>query len=129
MTWPLQLGEDSVTRLDAIPHQVIPLPLDIEPKPSCGWRRSKFVFCHISVKHGVLEYTSTDEAIDFLLDTGRDFILVKQDLVEAFCHIPVAGSNLWLLGICWDGEKASTRFIWIRVGQNNPLSGRLPFGT
>jgi hypothetical protein len=60
---------------------------------------------------GTLEYTVFDEAVEALLRVGKGAILVKRDLSEAFRHIPVAESDHWLLGFCWDGTFYIDRFL------------------
>lgn len=34
---------------------------------------------------------------------GPGVMLIKQDLQDAFRHIPIASQDLWLLGFCWEG--------------------------
>lgn len=73
--------------------------------------RGKSVNCHISVKHGALNYSSIDKAIDLRLDMGRYCILVKRDLIEAFRKILVAEFNLWLPGFYRDGVYYREKYL------------------
>ena len=67
--------------------------------------------CHIPFRHGALEYTSVNEAIDHIFSMGRGCILVKRDLAEAFRHIPVSEADWWLLGFSWDGNYYLERYL------------------
>ena len=89
-----------------LPDFFISSPLGLAPKSTSGkWQRihhlshlwGKSVNCHIAKDHGALEYASIDNAIEAVLMIALGARLVKRDLADAFCHIPVAESDWWLL--------------------------------
>lgn len=51
---------------------------------------------------GALEYAAVDDAIDAMVAQGRGAMLLKEDLADAFRHVPVAMSDWWLLGFQWN---------------------------
>jgi Reverse transcriptase (RNA-dependent DNA polymerase) len=115
-----QMDHDRITRLPHPPQShFISSPLGLVPKADGGWRRihdlsyprGRSVNDHIPPLWGTLEYTVFDEAIEALLRVGKRAILVKRDLADAFRHIPVAESDHWLLGFCWDGAFYIDRFL------------------
>ena len=50
---------------------------------------------------GALEYVTFDQALALVAEAGRNSILIKRDLADAFRHIPVAQEDQWLLGFRW----------------------------
>lgn len=100
-------------RLDDQPTPpFISSPLGLVPKHDGGWRRihdlsfpaGESVNDGIPPAYGAVEYTTVDEAFQAILTQGRHAILVKRDLTDAFRHIPIAESDLWLLGFFCDGS-------------------------
>ena len=73
--------------------------------------QSLSVNCHIPEECGSLEYTIFDEAIEAVLRSGPNSVMVKKDLADVFRHIPVAESNWWLLGFYWNDSYWVDRFL------------------
>ncbi len=80
------------------------------PKHDGGWRRihdlsypkSTSVNDGIPRDRGALEYAAMDNAIAALIAQGRGAVLLKEDLADAFRHVPMAISDRWLLGFQWN---------------------------
>ena len=114
-----QIAKDRVTKLDSLPSKFISSPLGLVPKPKGGWRRihhlsypkRRSVNDFIPEEWGMLEYTSVDEAMRKIRRLGRGCTLVKKDLADAYCHIPVAKSDWWALGFEWMGTFWFERFL------------------
>ena len=96
-----QIAKNRVTPV-AIPWEnFISYPLGLVTKPNGGWRRIHHlsfpkglsVNCHIPEEWGSLDYTTFDEAIEAVLRSGPNSVMVKKDLADAFRHIPVAESD------------------------------------
>ena len=87
-------------------------PLGLVPKADGTWRRihhlsapvGNSVNDHIPSEWGALEYATFDQALALVAETGRNSILVKRDLADAFRHIPVAQEDQWLLGFRWEDQ-------------------------
>ena len=62
----------------------------MELYPSLSHPHGKLIDCNIKEEYGALEYTNIDEAIELAIKIGCGAILIKKDLADAFCHIPVA---------------------------------------
>jgi hypothetical protein len=85
-------------------------PLGLVPKHDGGWRRihdlsypkSTFVNDGIPRDRGALEYAAMDNAIAALIAQGRGAVLLKEDLADAFRHVPMTISDRWLLGFQWN---------------------------
>lgn len=80
------------------------------PKGDGGWRRihhlsfpdDSSVNAFIPREFGALTYVTFDEIISNITAAGRHSIIIKRDIKDAFRNIPVAISDQWLLGFCWD---------------------------
>ena len=105
-----QLAAERLVVLSSpLPEAYICSPLGLVPKSNGGWRRIHDLSFPkgISVNDfipgdwGALEYATFDEAIEALLIQGRGAVLLKEDLADAFRHIPVASCDRWLLGFQW----------------------------
>jgi len=106
-----QLQAGRLTVLTApLPDHYVCSPLGLVAKHDGGWRRihdlsapkNTSVNDGIPRHRGALEYAAVDDAIAALLIQGRGAILLKEDLADAFRHVPVAISDRWLLGFQWD---------------------------
>ena len=58
----------------------------------------------ISQSHCSLQYASIDNAVDIILQLGQSTELVKLDLTNAYCIVPVHPDDQPLLGISWQGR-------------------------
>lgn len=114
-----QIAHNRVTKLEAVPETYISSPLGLEPKANGGWQRihhlsypqGNSVNCHILCDYGTLEYKSIDDATAILISMGKGTVMIKRDLSEASCHIPIAPSDWWLLGFFWDNAYWIDRFL------------------
>ena len=107
------------------------LLLGLIPKYDNGWRRIH----DLSYPHGIsvndsippewdtLEYTTFDEAVQVLLQQGYGALLVKQDLKDAFCHIPIATSDQWLLAFFSDDSYWLERYLRFSLRTSSFLFG------
>ena len=92
-----------------LPEEYICSPLGLVPKSNRGWGRIHDLSfprnisgnAFIPTDWGALEYTSFDEAVEALLRQGPGAVFLKEDLADAFRHVPVAISDRWLLGFQW----------------------------
>jgi len=93
-----------------LPEYYVCSPLGLVPKHDGGWRRihdlsspkDTSVNDGIPRDRGALEYVAVDDAIAALIIQGCGAMLLKEDLADAFRHVPVAISDRWLLGFQWD---------------------------
>lgn len=114
-----QIKHDRVSQVDILSAHFISSPLGLVPKPNGGWRRihhlshprGSSVNCNIPEEFGTLKYITFDEAIAMLLKVGPNAVFVKQDLADAFRHIPVSASDWWLLEFLWYGHYWFERFL------------------
>ncbi len=111
-----QLQADRLTVLTPpLPEFYVCSPLGLVSKHDGGWRRIHDLSSpkNISVNDGIprhretLEYAAVDDAIAALITQGRGAMLLKEDLVDAFRHVPVAIPDRWLLDF-----SGTTFCIW-----------------
>ncbi len=84
-------------------------PLSLVLKHDGGWRRSHHLLYprgesvndHIPDGEGELRYTRFQKVLELVIQEGRDSIILKQDVKDAFKNIPVAPHYQWLLGFRW----------------------------
>ena len=73
-------------------------PLGLVPKADGTWRRihhlsapvGNSVNDNIPSEWGALEYATFDQALALVAEAGRNSILIKRDLADAFRYVPVA---------------------------------------
>ena len=90
----------------------ISLPLGLIPKPNGSICRihhlshpqSSSVHNFISKKASNLRYTSLKKGTEMVLQAGRHCVIIKKDIKDPFCNIPVAPHMQWLLGFSWDQQ-------------------------
>jgi hypothetical protein len=106
-----QLQAGRLTILTAPPpNPYVCSPLGLVLKQDGGWRRIHDISSpkNIAVNDGIprdrraLEYAAVDDAINALIAQGRGAMLLKEDLADAFRHVPLAISYRWLLGFQWN---------------------------
>ena len=84
-------------------------PLGLVLKSDGGWRRihdlsfpgGSSINDGIPKDYGALEYAAVDDAMTALIARGPGATMLKEDLADAFRHIPVAMSDRMLLGFHW----------------------------
>ena len=119
MDLQLNLQQGRVVEIQRLGPKFIISPLGLVPKPSGGYRRihhlsapPKFsVNDHMTSQYGQLNYVLFNEALDHVRKAGNGAILVKQDLADAFRHIPIHPSDWWLFGFEWQGKLFEERFL------------------
>ena len=86
-------------------------PLGLVAKHDGGFRRihhlsfprNHSVNDHISNDYCKLAYTTFDNIIRLILSGGRNCMIVKRDIKDAFRMVLVAPHQQWLLGFQWNG--------------------------
>lgn len=115
-----QPAHDRLTIIELPPQPPsVVSPLGLVPKRDGGFRRIHDLFCprgnsvndYNPGTYGSSEYVAVNDAIEAILLVGRGAILIKQDLAEAFRHIPIALADRWLLRFLWNGIIYEERFI------------------
>jgi hypothetical protein len=114
-----QLAKGQLGQTADLPEHFISSPLGLVPKPDGSSRRihhlshppGNSVNDHIPRAWGTLTYTKFDDAITAVAQAGRNSILVKRDLADAFRHIPVSHEDWWLLGFRWEGMWWYDKFL------------------
>jgi hypothetical protein len=84
-------------------------PLGLVPKPHGGLRRihdlsyplRHSVNAYIKPEYGSLKYAKIDDILDKIVTAGRNSVIMKRDLKDAFRNIPVASQIQSLLGFQW----------------------------
>ena len=102
-----QIAHHRLIKIDSLPPKLICSPLGLVSKSNGGWRQIHHLFYppgrsvndFIPQEWGALEYLTFDDAIKKIVAHGPKCILVKQDLTDAFRHVPVAKSDRWLLAL------------------------------
>ena len=68
-----------------------------------------------------LSYASINHLSTLIQSLGRGAMLVKTDIKEAYCMIPVHPQDQWLLGIQWEVKMLSTSTEFYLSASNHPL--------
>ena len=97
-------------KISSLSPKLICSPLGLVPKSNRGWQQihqlfyppSRSVNDFIPQKWGALEYLTFNNAIKKIVTHGPRYILVKQDLTDAFQHVPAAKNDRWLLALQWN---------------------------
>ena len=87
----------------------IPPPLGLVPKHDGGWRkihhishpRGRSVNHYIPDGAGEMRYARFQDVLRLVIRAGRNFVIMKRDIKDAFRNIPVAPQHQWLLGFLW----------------------------
>lgn len=64
-----------------------------------SYPKSYLVNNHIPDGVEELRYTKFQEILDLIVTVGRSCIIIKRNIKDVFCNIPVAPQHQWLLGI------------------------------
>ncbi len=109
-----KLAEDLRCRqVEKVTNPTLPFissPLGLVPKHDGGWRKihhlSHPVDCsvndHIPDGAGEMRYTRFQDVLQMVIRTGRNCIILKRDVKDAFKNVPVASHQQWLLGFMWE---------------------------
>ena len=57
------------------------------------------------------EYVSIDHLSSLILSLGREALLIKADIKEAYWMVPIHPQDQWLLGVQWRGEIFIDRML------------------
>ena len=84
-------------------------PLGLVPKHDGGWRkihhlshpRGRSVNHYIPDGAGEMRYARFQDVLRLVIRAGRNFVIMKRDIKDAFRNIPVAPQQQWLLGFLW----------------------------
>jgi hypothetical protein len=87
-------------------------PLGLVPKSNGGFRRihhlsfpnNGSVNFFIPENYSTLLYTTLHDIYEKIRKAGRNCIILKKDIKDAFRNIPVATTSQWLLGFKWEGQ-------------------------
>ena len=107
LTEDLALGR--VVEVESPTPPFICSPLGLVPKHDGGWRRIHHLFYprgslvndYIPDGAGELRYTRFQEVLQLVIQAGRNCIILKRDVKDAFRNVPVAPQHQWLLGFTW----------------------------
>jgi Reverse transcriptase (RNA-dependent DNA polymerase) len=95
------------------PGPFISSPLGLVPKPGTDkWRPihhlsyppRESVNDFIDEDSAHFKYTSFERVLSMVLEAGRNCIMLRRDMKDAFRMIPVAPCHHWLMGFSWDGR-------------------------
>ena len=86
-------------------------PLGLVPKHDGGWRRIHHLSFpdHTSVNDGIpkpystIDYITVDTIFELVVAAGKNCLIIKRDIKDAFRNVPVASKYQWLLGFKWQG--------------------------
>jgi len=114
---PIQVKlEEDLQRGRVLPAQpnfpFISSPLGLVPKHDGGLRRihhlshpkQHSVNNHIPHNYASIQYIRVDKVFDLVIQAGRDSLIVKKDIQDAFRIVPIAPQQRWLFGFEWEGK-------------------------
>ena len=86
-------------------------PLGLVPKHDGGWRRihhlsfpdRRSVNDNIPKNYSAIEYITIDTIFQLAVDAGKNCLIIKRDIKDAFRNVPIAVQHQWLLGFEWKG--------------------------
>ncbi len=95
-------------------------PLGLVPKHDGGWRkihhflhlRGEPVNDHISDGEKKLRYMRFHEVLELVIQAGRDSIILKRDVKDAFWNIPLTLHYQWLIGFTWCRKFYKETFLF-----------------
>lgn len=100
-------------------NHLICSPLGLVPKKSGGLRRihdlshppHRSVNAHIDKTYGTLKYAQIDHILEKVVTAGRNCVILKRDVKDAFRNIPIAPQHQWLLGFQWEDQYYMERCL------------------
>ena len=86
-------------------------PLGLVLKHDGGWRRihhlsfsgRRSVNDNIPKDYSAIKYITIDTIFQLVVDAGKECLIIKRDIKDAFRNVLVAVQHQWLLGFEWDG--------------------------
>ncbi len=118
-----EIRDGRVKEVDNLPPYYFISPLGAVEKKSSGrrtgWRRihdlsypiASSVNDGIPEIYGTLQYQTLDDAIQLIATHGRNAILRKRDLQDAFRMIPLSPYDYWLFLFEWEGKLYMDIFL------------------
>lgn len=94
-------------------------PLGLVPKHNGKWR----VIHHLSFPpktsvndainedSAYLAYVKFEAILQMVLNAGKDCIIIKRDMRDAFRMIPIAPQDYWLFGLQWEGKYYNEKVL------------------
>ena len=87
-------------------------PLGLVPKHDGGWRKihhfshpvGRSVNDYIPNGAEEIRYTQFQDVLQMIIWAGRNCIILKRDVKDAFRNVPVAPHQQWRLGFMWEGR-------------------------
>ncbi len=103
------LALQRVVEVKALAPPFISSPLGLDPKHDGGWRkihhpshpRGHSVNDHIPDGAKEMRYTRFQDVLRMVTQAGRNCVILKRDVKDAFRNVPVASQHQWLLGFKW----------------------------
>lgn len=94
------------------PGPYISSPLGLVPKPNNKWRpihhlsfpRGQSVNDSIAEEAAYFKFTTFEQVLAMVLKAGKDCIMLKRDMKDAFRMIPIAPKHQWLMGFNWNNQ-------------------------
>lgn len=105
------LALSRITQVNPPTDHSISSPLGLVPKHDRGFRKihhlsyphGSLVNDFIAFKSSTLSYSLLRNVFEKIVVAGKGIVLIKRDIKDAFCNIPVAPHIQWLLGFQWKG--------------------------
>lgn len=94
-------------------EQFVVSPLGLVPKGSTGkfrvihdlsFPKNQSVNSNIPRENSAVQYDSIDQVVDLVQKFGRECLMAKTDIEDAFRIIPIHPADYYLLGFTWEGQ-------------------------
>lgn len=93
-------------------NHLICSPLGLVPKRDGGLRRihdlshppHRSVNTYIDKSYGTLKYAQIEHILEKISAAGRNCVILKRDIKDAFRNVPIASQHQWLLGFQWEDQ-------------------------
>lgn len=94
-------------------------PLGLVSKHDGGWRKihhlshlvGRWVNNHISDGAKEMRYTRFQDVLEMVIRGGRNCVIMKRDIKDAFKNVPVALHHQWLLGFRWKNKYYKETYL------------------
>ena len=114
-----RVSTSQIFRLTTLPAKYVASPLGLPRKQDGTWRNvhrlsspsGHSVNDYIPQAWGTHTYTGIDDAVAVVQACRTGAVLIKRDLADTFCRIPVDPDAWWLLGFGWMGTCWGDQFL------------------